>query len=134
MNNNKSTNNLFLFGANDGSNDIQMRQQPLVSLRLFVAVNEGTGFGDSNHTAFQDNTRYGARRTASNAEDSLINGSVSASSSIVASGIPTTDIEIGAFGGNLFFDGTISYFLIGGGFNLTNLDSMLDVVETQFSL
>ncbi len=57
----------------------------------------------------------------------------------LSAALVTFEIYIGARNngndlGSNFLNAELSYFLIGGGFNLANLDTMLDTVESEFSL
>jgi len=106
---------------------------------MTVEINTGTNLFSSVLDTFQDNERYGAGRDDSANQELFINGAevdtgAAASSAVLSS----HEIYIAARNNNGalqdHLEAELSYFLIGGGFNLANLDTMLDTVETQFSL
>lgn len=88
---------------------------------------------------YQDNTRYGVRRTASDNQDFILQGVVEDNNTDASQALSNFLFAVLANGDSedvvgFIMEGTCSYLLVGGGFNLTNLDTVLDTVETQFEL
>ncbi len=133
---NSSASTAFLFGVESTISTRTFLFQFDTLLQGKVHTN-----GKVDYTAigtFQDNERYGIGRDDSANQEIFRDGVEVETDSDASNSLPSVSIYIGARNKNDVvsspINAEISYFLLGGGFNLTDLDTMLDTVETEFSL
>jgi len=127
------------FGARDATQTLQTFQNTGL---VYTVNNNDAGTwttGEGAPAAYADVTRYGVRRTDSTTISFLENGIVVDTEAPKTSlNLPVVEFYVGCRNSigtaDLFINAKLSYWMIGGGFNLTNLDSMLDIVETQYGL
>lgn len=123
-----------LFGSGSGADDrVRLRESGgsiLAALNCTQSTVEATGIADT--------TRYGFNRTVSTEWIYFKDGVLESTEIETSDTVTTIEPFIGAFNNNgaacCWINAEVSYALFGGGIDPTDLDTMLDTVETEFSL
>ena len=129
-----------MFGCQDATNKIFIQQRPDVNNFTFQVNSTGfsAGGGGSSLGLFQDNTRYGIHRGNSSNNEIYIDGTKEHTAGDASSGLVNEDLVIGCRNNNGVFDRFLnarqSYFCIGGGYDLTALNTSLNLVQSLFNL
>lgn len=127
-----SGNGKFLFGTLVGVNQLLLQQS---GGSIFSNVNSSLNFSKSGN--FLDKTRYGLHRVEAASQQLFVNGVQAATDTDISNGLSSIPIFVGCrntgVAGN-FINAEESYFLIGGGFDLTALNTELNLVQSSFNL
>lgn len=129
-----------MFSCQDATNKVFIQQRPDVNNFTYQVngIDFSTGGGVASLGLFQDNTRYGLHRDDPSNNEIYVDGNQASTEGDASSGLVNEDLVIGCRNNNGAFDRFLnarqSYFCIGGGYNLTALNTSLDLVQSTFNL
>ena len=124
----------FLFGVNDGTNETNLQQ---VTGNIRWQVNSSNVSQNNIEAQFQALTRYEIHRSSAANQALYKNGSLVESEADASTGVPAGEtVFIGGENNNGSFANQLnavhSYWLVGGGFDLTALNNELNILESEF--
>lgn len=130
------TQNATLFGVIDGTNKIRVRQQPN-NFRIFYNTNSnGSQATYAGESLIASGVRYGVNRIDSASEKLLVNGDIVDTTNQISTGMSARSPYIGGVSSGGSFANPLnartSHYIIGGGFDLTELKTELDNLENLF--
>ena len=126
----------YAYGCNDVSVNFISLAQSAAGIAAFTNTNAAAIYG--GETVFASKKGYGAGRIVSTNHEVFVNRSQVSTGVRNSTGLPAVSIYVGTRNGNGSPANGIasrqSYFLIGGGFDLTALNTELNLVQSLFNL